>query len=280
MKVGFCLFLTLACSIALRPNSNIAAQQVAIGTPSHRVSSSFSESINVGFNLRLPGGVTASFGQPGAAASVAGGARFGFGIDSSEGSATFGLSAAQGSRRGAASQAPSVTVMNGQRGFFSDTSQSPFVAGVVPIVGALPGRVPSAAAPPAFSPLQERVIRAGGVAGLRESLRRQPPEGTPVKKPRGATGGTVADKVRDARQSSAGRGALSLAELRRRQSRQQTAAEQVTTQQVQALIDRAEAALADEKFGAARVYLSMAARRASGELKRRLIARLAEFDAR
>lgn len=62
------------------------------------------------------------------------GAQLGFAI-LSEIEAFFFINAAQGDRRSNIMQAPKVTLFNGQQAFVSDTSQSPFVVSVVPVVG-------------------------------------------------------------------------------------------------------------------------------------------------
>ncbi|MGI6418578.1 MAG: hypothetical protein ACOX1P_23265 [Thermoguttaceae bacterium] len=62
------------------------------------------------------------------------GAQMGFAI-LSEIEAFFFISAAQGDRRSNVMQAPKVTLFNGQQAYVSDTSQSPFVISVVPVVG-------------------------------------------------------------------------------------------------------------------------------------------------
>jgi len=48
------------------------------------------------------------------------------------------IHASQGSRRSAVTQAPKVTLFNGERAYVSDTSQSPFVISVIPVVGGRP----------------------------------------------------------------------------------------------------------------------------------------------
>lgn len=62
------------------------------------------------------------------------GTQFGFAI-LSEIEAFFFVNAAQGDRRSNVLQAPKVTLFNGQQAFVSDTSQSPFVISVIPVVG-------------------------------------------------------------------------------------------------------------------------------------------------
>jgi general secretion pathway protein D len=61
-------------------------------------------------------------------------AQFGFAI-LSDIEAYFLVSAAQGDRRSNVLQAPKVTLFNGQQAFVSDTSQTPFVISVIPVVG-------------------------------------------------------------------------------------------------------------------------------------------------
>jgi len=62
------------------------------------------------------------------------GASLGFAI-LSDLEAYFFIEAAQGDKRSNVLQAPKVTLFNGQQAFVSDTSQSPFVISVVPVVG-------------------------------------------------------------------------------------------------------------------------------------------------
>jgi general secretion pathway protein D len=62
------------------------------------------------------------------------GASLGFAI-LSDIEAFFFINAAQGDTRSNVLQAPKVTLFNGQQAFVSDTSQSPFVTSVVPVVG-------------------------------------------------------------------------------------------------------------------------------------------------
>ncbi|MCC7475325.1 MAG: hypothetical protein IT425_08010 [Pirellulales bacterium] len=69
------------------------------------------------------------FGGP-----VGGGANFGFAI-LSDIEAYFLIEAAQGDRRTNVLNAPKVTLFNGQQAFVADTTQRPFVIGVIPVVG-------------------------------------------------------------------------------------------------------------------------------------------------
>ena len=62
------------------------------------------------------------------------GAQMGFAI-LSDIEAYFFINAAQGDKRSNVLQAPKVTLFNGQQAFVSDTTQSPFVISVIPVVG-------------------------------------------------------------------------------------------------------------------------------------------------
>lgn len=62
------------------------------------------------------------------------GAQLGFAI-LSDVEAFFFINAAQGDKRSNVLQAPKVTLFNGQQAYVSDTSQSPFVISVIPVVG-------------------------------------------------------------------------------------------------------------------------------------------------
>ncbi len=66
--------------------------------------------------------------------TTAAGAQLGFAI-LSDIEAFFFINAAQGDKRSNVLQAPKVTLFNGQQAFVSDTSQSPFVISVIPVVG-------------------------------------------------------------------------------------------------------------------------------------------------
>jgi len=118
-------------------------QQATIATPFHSLNDSFFEHIGTNWSFNW-GNLSVRFGAPNIGAPQFGG------YDPSAGLRTgwysrgpdwdFGINlwAAQGSRRSLVSQVPSVTLMNGQTGIFSDTSQSPFVIGFIPVVGGFP----------------------------------------------------------------------------------------------------------------------------------------------
>ncbi len=90
----------------------------------------FSADLDIPFRQNSFGLAVPQFGGFDAAA----GAEMGFAI-LSDIEAFFFVSAAQGDRRSNVLQAPKVTLFNGQQAFVSDTSQSPFVISVIPVVG-------------------------------------------------------------------------------------------------------------------------------------------------
>ena len=120
-----------------------SAQQMTIRTPFHTASDSFFEQNSIswagnwkGISFSYGGGAlnTPPFGSPQPNAGIS--ANFGFA--SKDGYINFATSFGAGNSRSFTTQEPSVTIMNGQTGFISDTSQTPFVIGVVPVVGAFP----------------------------------------------------------------------------------------------------------------------------------------------
>jgi len=90
----------------------------------------FSADLDIPFTQNSFGLAIPQFGGFDAAA----GAQLGFAI-MSDIEAFFFINAAQGDRRSNVLQAPKVTLFNGQQAFVSDTSQSPFVISVIPVVG-------------------------------------------------------------------------------------------------------------------------------------------------
>lgn len=90
----------------------------------------FSADLDIPFRQGSYGLATPQFGGYDASA----GAQLGFAI-LSDIEAYFFIEAAQGDKRSNVLQAPKVTLFNGQQAFVSDTSQSPFVISVIPVVG-------------------------------------------------------------------------------------------------------------------------------------------------
>lgn len=90
----------------------------------------FSQDLDIPFTQNSFGLAVPQFGGYSADAGM----QMGFAI-LSEIEAYFFINAAQGDRRTNVLQAPKVTLFNGQMAFVADTSQSPFVISVVPVVG-------------------------------------------------------------------------------------------------------------------------------------------------
>ncbi len=252
-----CWVLLAACALMFAvENPATAQQQITVQAPFQAVSESFFERIGFGGSFRGPGfslnlgGFGASvppFGrfQPGA--GLTGG--FGFGLGGGFGG-SFNFAAGQGVRRTVVSQTPVLTMMNGRPGFVGDASMSPFVVGVVPNVGGLPWKQQL----DGVIPKQER--REPKVMDVR-----RPPENLTWREKlnRQAGGGDATDPA-----------TLSVAEIRRRREAGQAA------QQGEALakFQSGQQAESKGKAGVARVYYQMAARKATGELKQRIEARL------
>src|SRR5262245_9776572 len=159
-------FLATACLAALI--SPAPAQQVNLDAPFNSVGHSFYEQVGVRWGLSGRNWFF-NFGGPGPGAGVAppfggfdpnAGANFGAGFRGNGFNGFFNLSAGQGSSTNFSSASPSVTVMNGQTGYFADTQQRPFVTGLVPVVGS-PIAVPPVLPPyaPPQSVLHERISR-------------------------------------------------------------------------------------------------------------------------
>ncbi|MEN6557862.1 MAG: hypothetical protein ABFC54_06755, partial [Thermoguttaceae bacterium] len=111
-------------TLATKPNTNRTVT-VGLGTPT-----TYSSDLDIpvtqgGYALAVPqyGGFDATAG-----------ASLGFAI-LSDIEAYFFLNAAQGDKRSNVLQAPKVTLFNGQQAYVSDTSQTPFVISVIPVVG-------------------------------------------------------------------------------------------------------------------------------------------------
>ena len=112
---------------ALVTSATASAQQVNVETPFHSVGHSYYEQIGVRWGLRGNGWffnsgglapVPFGGGDPNAAAHFGFGGQNGF----------FTITAGQGSDRSLVSSSPSVTIMNGGQGYFSDTTQYNFGA--------------------------------------------------------------------------------------------------------------------------------------------------------
>lgn len=206
---------------ALSFTSKATAQQVNIGTPFGSVSDSFFERNGVGFSARGNGwffdnntgaGAIPQFGgyTPNAGLST------GFAIGGGDFNAQFGLSMASGSSRTFTSNSPSVTIGNGGFGMIQETRWTPFITEIIPVVG---NRAP-------VSPLADAIARLKSQPGAGQfALPAKPSNSTP------SGGSKPAPAISSI--SSAERGALSVAEIKRRQAEE----EEATAGPIQALLD-------------------------------------------
>ncbi len=219
----------------------------------------------------------------------------------------------QGYRQTAVTQSPKVTLFNGQRAYVSDTSQSPFVISVIPVVGGyqvLP--IPPMAC--CYVPTRNRAVlpvtsrknprveamwrkklaeqqKKDQKAGEDEYFRHVEDPNRPRRiaiKPekvadreqsgdlnlagpaRTAVPATSGRKLASSQASSAGRAVPSVAEARRMHEAEQAKGDK------EARIHYEQGLAAEEsgKPRVAKIYYDMAARRATGQLRAEILARL------
>lgn len=236
------------------------AQQANVGVPFNTGGSSFYEQIGVSWGLR-GNGWFANFPGPPPAPPFGGfdpnaGAQFGFAGPNG----FLNFTAGQGANTTFTSQAPSVTVMNGATGFFSDTIQRPFVTSVIPVVGA---PVPPYIGPPL----------PGGPSVLEERLHRlQTSEGAGQFSQASAQPAVAAA---GGGPSTAERGDLSVAEIKALQAAEKSARDS----EFAAFLEKAQGAEAAGKPSLARLYLQMAARRAAPDQQKEIQARIERLEA-
>ncbi|MEZ6093222.1 MAG: hypothetical protein R3C03_03140 [Pirellulaceae bacterium] len=143
----------------------ILAQQIDVGLPFNSTGDSYFENHGVNFGFNIPGrlngagqgivgfgfGNAISFGQNSAGGAIPsfGGydpnsaANFGFASRGRGGGGfSLGFNFAKGSSRTATSTVPSMVVQNGMGGSMFDGQLTPFVTGVVPVVGAAENQTP------------------------------------------------------------------------------------------------------------------------------------------
>jgi hypothetical protein len=249
--------------------TDIAAQQVQVSTPLNNVNDSFYERFGIDwgfqgrnwfFNTGAGNSGIPAFGGYDANAD----ARFGFGFRGSGGSGFFQLAAGQGSSRSIVSSTPSVVMQNGSIGSVRDISVRPFVTGFIPVVG--------------DSPVVERLERlrreastksSGGVLSDQELL-------LGVGNSKQARDEKTAQTVARSSGSTAERGDISLAEIRRSQATTPSKPEGELKQ----LIEQARLAEASGRAGAARIRYQRAAAKATGELKQELLAKAKSLNSK
>lgn len=259
--------------------TDASAQMVSIGTPRQSVSDSFYERFGLGWSLNGPG-FNARFGggTPGAPqfggftpnAGIQGGMSIGGG--GFNGNLNFG--AAQGVRRNFTSITPSVTTMNGYPGSITNSTQRPFVTGVVPIVGygvvAYEPIVTGISPPPVLSPVATNLpwqskLAEQGLKPRKSAQRDEDEEERADDRP--AAG--AADDGRD--------GLIDPLPPTRAEREQQKANEEAARNNAaRAYYDKGVAAAQNGKPGVARLYFEMAANRATGTLKDEIEQRLSD----
>ena len=264
------------------------------------------QGVNFGFNLRgadpaggrgvvgldplgqaTPNG-DLQFRQGGAASAVpqfgghdpASDGTLGFATRGSEGDLLFNFFSGQGSTRSNVTQAPVIVIPNGGSGTVSDTSQVPFVTGVIPVVGSpnmqaitgygLPLSQPQSVVQQKLQQLKYEQIREATQKvnpNDRESARNNQAPSS-VRLGAGSTSGGP---------SSADRGDLSVAEIRRQQQ-SGGSTDSAGDSELSAWVERARGAEDAGKNNVALIYYKMAARRASGEQKKQLIEKIRQLD--
>lgn len=271
------LALLLATGIfAATQGSIVCAQhapQAAVTVPLHQTARSFYEQIGVNWGFHVG---NFFFEQNGGAAvppfggfAPGGGLQTGFQIHGPGGfDGHFNIAAGQGAQTSLTSQSITTTMPNGVPGFFSDSSQTPFVVGVVPVVGDA-----------GTSPLEERLdrLREGGAAaygprgGSHRSAAAQPPAVDAASAPAAtlAGGGQPTGQASTAAQPPAG----SVAQL----AAMHAAAARAQQREIERLVAKAQEAEAAGKLGQARIFYRQAANRAATPLKERLLDRAARL---
>lgn len=289
--------------LACWQDAGVDAQQVQLTSPFQTLNDGFYENFGFGgINMGRSGPGGGWFFNTGPANSTpppfggydpAADARFGmqFGGPFNFG---FNMLAGQGSNRSNTVTAPTLVIPNGGSGYLFSGSISPFVTGVIPVVGNAPlGPMMPVVQPtqPSFSPLAERVAQlqqqqqaagqaaadAAPMAAFQPAPAVNPMPAVPARDaaPLVVKGGQARDGAAAARPavsgsavgSSANHGDLSVAEIRRQQA-QQAADRQ---EEIQVRIEKARGYEDAGKPGLAKVYYQQAAARAEGELKKQLL---------
>jgi hypothetical protein len=281
----------------------VSAQYSAVTTPFGTASDSFFENMGIGFGFSIPGAGflpgddhgpsgTIGLGPTGAptpnlglpftggggvappfGGGLAGAGRGGFGFGMAGGGLnTFGnMNFSQGSSRSFVMETPMVVVPNGGQGTIIDATQRPFVTGFIPVVGGYgPGPGYGLPSAPAVSPLFERIQRLNAEGALRRQTAQQADVGVGARQDNQplALGAGASQAA-----SSAERGDLSVAEIRRQQAAEGDAADA----ELAAWIERARGAEAAGKRNVARIYYRMAASRATGDLRKEFQAKYLEL---
>ena len=259
-----------------------SAQQITTASPAQRVSDSFFERSNVawagnwnGMEFRFGGsglGVPPFGGfQPNAGLGTA------FGMSGRHGQANFAMDFGQGSQRSSVSQTPMLTTMNGMPGYFCDTSQTPFVVGVIPVVGGYstmnwssPLLSPEQLAAASGTPLPTGNPRVQAMLAQGPATNAARRHATPPDLADEPAASPVHRHMLRVQDSSAARPAPSVAEARRIHE----AATATADEEMQTLFAQAQAAESDGKPAVAKVYYQIVAHRATGPLQHQAASRL------
>ena len=291
------MLIVLAASVCV---TQAPAQMINVQTPFTTLNDSYFENHGVNFGFQIAGGGTAPGrssvvgilpgGQPtpngnlifsqnsaGSAVPQFGGydpntaATFGY-INSSDGTGySLGLTLSSGSTRSLTSQAPNVTVFNGQTGTVNSNQIRPFVTGIIPVVGlGTPnGYRPNSAW--GVTPVSTRGNRFAEMLSASDAWRS-------VTQARAANRGQAGHEQTTEQapppttvsysnsNSTANYGDLSVAEIKA-QRQAKLAAEK---QELDSIIEKAKQLEADGEYGAARYEYNRAIKRASGDLRTQL----------
>jgi hypothetical protein len=231
-----------------------SAQQVNTGVTQTGVGDSFHETFGTAWSVRGRGwfanfgggtpGVAPPFGMNGG-----GGLSGGFGFGGGGVSGNLRFVAQQGSTRSIGSTSGSVTSLNGYPSYFFHGTQRPFITQITPVVGTPPIVVTE-------SPLAMKLRQAGGPGGLGIPYRREETPLTFGDNTPPAPGGLQPGGLQPTG-SSAERGDLSVAEIRRRQAE----ADAVRGAELDRLLEEAERLEAEgDARGAANIYSRLAAK--------------------
>lgn len=269
--------LLIAITVGLLPSLASAQQQVTIQTPFQGVRDSFYESFNLGWNFNFGNGVVASFNNnqfgglpPFGGFNPGSGISTGMQIGAGDVSAGFNLDFSQGTRRSFVSQTPVITGIQGYPMFLRSGIQVPFVTGFTPVVGAGGFPLGGFGGPGVFSvpapSLRERWEQARS-QGLLDSKKESDGGGLqmraePQPQPRNA-GLPLAD---------------ALPPTRSERARGLQANASVVNVAAQQYFEKGQQAEADGKAGVAKIYYRMAAKRASGDFRNRIAARMKQLD--
>ena len=272
---GWMVLLLASCMV---PVSGIS-QQVTVTTPLVGVNDSFYEHFNLGWGFQRNwggGSWFVNFGGPMVALPQFGGFNPANGLFFGLGTVGNGFqingTASTGSDRTMTMSAPSVTMMNGARGNIFSGEIRPFVTGLIPVVGD-GGIVPYASypqfgyapAPLVVSPLSQRLERLRNEPLANRTKNASGRAHDSLELDGGAS--EVTPVVASSRSSSAERGDISVAEIRRLQALEDEAKQK----ELKALIAGAREAERAGQLALARIRYKQAAARADGELRRELL---------